>query len=92
MKKGKAQNVGNICPSCNAPGDGATNLDSENVEPEAGDFSICAYCATVLEFDENLKSQVYPLEKLLELPDETRMDIMRHHRVVTRIIEGKEHD
>lgn len=60
--------------------------------PSEGDLSVCINCASILEFvevDGALRSRLMDMEKLFELPDEVRLEIMRYHRATVRLLEGK---
>lgn len=54
---------------------------------------MCIKCASILEFVEvegSLQSRLLDMEKLFELPDEVRLEIMRYHRATVRLLEGKD--
>ena len=42
------------CPTCNELLDAATPVSEKGVEPKVGDISVCLYCASILEWDENM--------------------------------------
>lgn len=44
-----------VCPECNEKLDAATETIRKGRKPGPGDFSVCAYCAAVLRFDESLR-------------------------------------
>lgn len=83
---------GNKCPNCGYPLDGAApaNAPESDVSPKEGDLSVCINCGTILQFDANIQSRIFPIEELFELPDDFRLDIMRHHRAVMRLIESRD--
>lgn len=46
------KNKFSFCPTCKAQLDGVTCCTNDGKRhPEKGDLSICAYCATILEFE-----------------------------------------
>lgn len=62
---------GNRCRDCNALLDGATGVGND-VEPSAGDWSVCAYCACLSVFTGNGRELRAPTLAELEAldPDE----------------------
>lgn len=40
-----------VCPTCSEVLDAATNTEGDRA-PKAGDVSVCAYCATLLIFED----------------------------------------
>ena len=83
---------GNKCPACDYKLDGASSPGREGAVPSEGDLSVCINCASLLEFvevDGALRSRLLDMEKLFELPDEVRLEIMRYHRATVRLLEGK---
>lgn len=65
----------NPCPSCDANNDGTTGVTDIDAKPTPGDLSVCAYCHTMLQFDENLQSQILTPEEYVDLPLETRREL-----------------
>lgn len=63
------------CPKCERNIDGATGLVEGTPGPEEGDLSICAYCLTMLVFNEDLSSRVLGPEEFLELPTDARLQL-----------------
>ena len=43
----------NFCPECNKKLDAATGVDHDS-RPEPNDVTVCLYCATVLQFNDDL--------------------------------------
>lgn len=41
------------CPSCEHTLDAATSADGSDQRPQAGDLSVCFYCASVLMFNDD---------------------------------------
>ena len=48
-----------FCPSCGMHLSGAMAIDTD-ARPKPGDVSICAHCASVLQFGENLTFRLFP--------------------------------
>ena len=42
------------CPNCGAMNDAATSASGDASAPEAGDISICLYCASPLQYAEDM--------------------------------------
>lgn len=74
---------GQLCPSCATMLDGFTCVTAEAM-PQAGDFTVCFYCANVLRWSEGMK-----LEKsaLIEVPVEVRLSFVK----LVEAIRAKEH-
>lgn len=79
----------NYCPSCCKLNDGASNIEDPALVPGPGDLSVCIHCATILQFDEKLKSQVLTAEELFELEDDVRLEVMQMHRNVKEFLDGR---
>ena len=52
------------CPKCGCLINASTGIEDENQMPSKGDIYICIKCASILEFDENLKLKLCPQEKI----------------------------
>lgn len=62
----------NKCPSCGELIDANTNIDgNKEVTPGPGDLSLCIYCATMLEYEDNLTLKVLQREKLNRIRRDT---------------------
>ncbi len=72
------------CPSCRYPIDGHAGLTGSR-RPKPGDLSICAGCAAVLSFGEDLQLQPAKPELLLELEDEDRQQLERAREQVREL-------
>ena len=44
----------NKCPACNEVLNATSGLSDAAATPNPGDFSLCAYCGTVLRFNDDL--------------------------------------
>ena len=75
----------NPCPSCGENNNGALPATEDERAPEPGDFSICAYCAAILEFDDGLRSRLLSTEAFLELPVEARSELKRAQELIQRL-------
>lgn len=49
---------GSPCPKCGSFLDGASAVDSNEVIPKEGDYSVCLKCGAMLKFGENLKLEL----------------------------------
>ena len=67
------------CPKCGYFFDSATCVDETkgDIEPTAGDISLCVNCAAILEFDENLKLRMCDDKTINELDDELLNEIIK---------------
>lgn len=64
------------CPNCGHSLDAATSLKG-NHRPQPGDVSVCAYCGTILKFDDELRMQVIDPEHLARLPEQQQRELAR---------------
>jgi hypothetical protein len=62
------------CPACQTKLDGATAA-GHKATPTGGDLSVCAYCALVLEFNNDLTVRAAPPALLDELPPRQRQQL-----------------
>lgn len=58
------------CPKCGCLINASTGIEDENQMPSKGDISICIKCASILEFDENLKLKLCPQETINGVDEE----------------------
>lgn len=65
------------CPSCDALLDDSRSLKDRMHKPTPDSFSICAYCAAVLRFNEDLSLRTTTSADLDELDPETRSLVER---------------
>lgn len=72
----------NRCPSCDYPLDAATAPSDETIQPKPGDLSVCIACGAFATFTQDLNLQTFPDEKILDLPDEMRMELVRARKMV----------
>jgi hypothetical protein len=64
----KLPNAYAACPCCGKTLDAATAIaDERDPIPEAGDFSICLYCGTILEYEEDFFLHVASDDRLSQL-------------------------
>jgi len=52
------------CPGCGVPLDATTDPSDQNATPEPGDVTLCFYCETLLEFDEQLELREIDIKTL----------------------------
>lgn len=62
-------NDNSICLTCLTVVDAASNMDGGDDAPTEGDISICAYCATVGKFNENMSLEPITMEELKEIEE-----------------------
>lgn len=63
------------CPNCGTLLDSATISQGKQCKPVVGDLSVCIKCATLLEFDENLKLKRCLSEHFNRLDMDTKLQI-----------------
>lgn len=66
----KLPNAYAACQCCGKKLDGASSLQDETAVPSPGDFSICLYCGTILEYEEGFFLHVASDESLSRLNSE----------------------
>jgi hypothetical protein len=71
-----------LCPDCGKELNAITIIFGKPVAPTPGDISICAYCASVLVFDADLKQRAARKEDLDQLDSETLNAIYKARRAV----------
>ena len=74
------------CPHCGHNLDRATNADGEDVEPTAGDATICLHCAGVMVFGEDLKPRTFNELEIDEMDEDTKRVLARGQRLVLQFI------
>lgn len=72
---------GSKCPVCDHPLPVAAGIN-HNREPEPGDVTLCIWCAAYLQFNDDLSLKIFPLDELLDLPDETRLLLTRGRQAI----------
>ena len=85
----KLPNAYAACPCCGKKLDGATELSGDEATPQAGDFSICLYCGTILEYEEGFFLHVASDESLSRLNSaepEVYQQMMQVQIVIKRMI------
>lgn len=65
----------NNCPTCGETLDAASGLTNADATPKSGDFSLCAYCGTVLRFCDDLSIAEATKEDIDLLDDESFEEI-----------------
>lgn len=58
------------CPTCSQKLNASTNIEGEDISPTAGDITICTYCSTILQYDEELLLHRMEIDELMALPTE----------------------
>lgn len=66
---------GGKCVGCGTNLDGASNADNAERGPQPGDPTVCAYCGTIMEFDENLDFRKMTEDEIDALPPTMRVPL-----------------
>jgi len=82
----------NVCPECGCKLDAATFVADESIKPEPGDFSVCIDCGSFMVFDDDMRLEHFPDEKLLELEDKHRLELTKMRRAVMKIKERRDNE
>lgn len=77
-----------FCPHCNAMLDGWT-ATTDKATPTTDDLTICAYCAEVLQYDENMLLVEITGAVLDDMSSEVLTSITRAKKVVQQIIKKR---
>jgi len=75
-----------LCPSCHRLLNAATAVDGSQVMPKGEDVTICAYCASVLQYidrDGVLTLRWITKEQFAELPEKTRQELDKAYAVIS---------
>lgn len=75
---------GASCPSCRHTLPLACGIDHED-EPKPGDLTLCIRCAAYLQFDDDLQLEIFPEVELLDLPDDTRLLLVRGRQAIKTV-------
>ena len=67
------------CPVCQRAIDAATAVQGDG-HPKPSDLTICAYCASILEFDDEMRPRQASASTLAVMDTETaqKIDVIRH--------------
>ena len=67
-----------VCPNsdCNTLLDGYTSVGHDDT-PSSGDITVCAGCAWVLQFDDDLQLGVFQIEDFMQLGPEEKDHITK---------------
>lgn len=57
----------------------------------SGDVSVCLYCFTMLQFDDDIKSQILTPDEFLALEDDVRLELTRAVKAMIEVRENGEH-
>lgn len=74
-----------LCPSCHRLLNAATAVDGSQVMPKGDDVTICAYCASVLQYidrDGVLTLRWVTKEQFAELPEKVRQELDKAHAAI----------
>lgn len=72
----------NPCPVCK------TNLNAtshRDAAPKPGDVSICFYCTTVLEFNNDLLTIQLTDEKFSKLPKSVKLEVLNYLKEIMKL-------
>lgn len=75
------------CPVCNHIINGATDIGNTDHIPKPGDVSVCFYCTSFLQFNDNLKLTEMTNLEVAELDHETRMIIVHARNAIKKMRE-----
>lgn len=71
------------CPTCSMLMDGATNVQpGERGSPSPGDVTVCAYCATMLQFTDGLALRELSSAEIDGFPVDVRGSLLRAQRAI----------
>lgn len=56
-----------VCRNCGNPTEASTPVDNSDATPSPGNICICAYCATISQYDEDLSLKPVSPEFLVEM-------------------------
>jgi hypothetical protein len=89
MELGKSLDVPECqCPSCGKQLNRVTGVDASEA-PKPEDITICAGCAAVLKFDDQMKVVALSQEEMLALPTVMKAEIRFAQSVVRDMHAGK---
>ena len=74
-----------FCPSCGYTIEEHTSLDNTSAKPRPNNLTLCFNCAIVLQFDENLKVKLPPIELIGSLDEETTLQISKVQDAILRM-------
>lgn len=73
------------CPKCRKVLDGATAIDNDGSPPKAGDYSVCAYCLTLLRYGTD-SFRVLTRTELGAMPRRDRKKLLLAQQVAKRVL------
>jgi hypothetical protein len=78
MKIGRSRHLKSrsCCPTCDKRLDGATAIvvdGKKDLGPAPGDITVCAYCQTILLFDDRLRMRLPTFAEMIDLADDPRI-------------------
>lgn len=79
----------NQCPHCGAKLDRATNADGDEVQPNAGDATICLHCAGVMVYGDDLKPRLMNELEIDGMDENTKRVLARGQRLVLQFIASR---
>lgn len=74
------------CCGCGKVLDAATPVDQSDGEhdPTPGSYTVCAYCATLMVYDQDLSLRSLSPEELADMPLDLRVQIQRVRYVIAQ--------
>lgn len=83
MKTFRLNTPDSRCPTCAKPMNGAAALGHDQ-QPIPGDFSVCAYCGTLLRYGDALGVREVTKPELEGMDRGTRRTLLHHQRLAHR--------
>lgn len=78
------------CPNCHKILDAASTPGTPDLQATPGDLSVCAYCGSFHEFDSDMKIVLFPDEKLFDIPDGLRLQMVRTRKAILQVCQAAE--
>lgn len=89
MNQSHKTNVRAFCKHCLTTLDAAKNADNKITPPKPGDKSICGYCGTIAEFDENLCLEPLTATELALMEMETPEELWEYAQKLSTMLKER---
>jgi len=73
---------GTVCPECNRQLDDAMETSGCDVRPSPGDLTVCAYCAALLEYNDDYSLKTFTKERFNKLDKRDRIMLVKAQKVI----------